>query len=261
MLELINISKTFDPNTTYSKTVIDGLGLKINDGDFICVIGANGSGKSTLFSLIAGSILSDSGKIILDGKNITMDAEYKRAHYIGRLFQDPMLGTAPDLTVYENLMLAAKQGSWLSIPDRSDRQYLKERLKELNMGLEDRMNTPVRLLSGGQRQALTLIMATINPPKILLLDEHTAALDPESADKVIALTEKIVRENNITCLMITHNMNQALHIGNRTIMLNDGKVVYETEGEERKKLTVSDLISKFKSAVGKDLDDDEILLD
>lgn len=261
MLELINISKTFDPNTTYAKTIINGLNLKVNDEDFICVIGANGSGKSTLFSLIAGSILSDSGKIILDGKNITMDAEYKRAHYIGRLFQDPMLGTAPDLTVYENLMLAAKQGSWLSIPSRSEKQYLKQRLSELDMGLEDRMNTPVRLLSGGQRQALTLIMATINPPKILLLDEHTAALDPESADKVIALTEKIVSQNRITCLMITHNMNQALQLGNRTIMLNDGKIVYESEGEERKKLTVNDLISRFRSAVGKDLDDDEILLD
>ena len=260
MLEMININKTFDAGTTYSKKVIDDLNLKVNDEDFICIIGANGSGKSTLFSLIAGSILSDSGKIILDGKNITMDAEYKRAHYIGRLFQDPMLGTAPDLTVYENLMLAAKQGSWLSIPDKSDRRYLQERLRELDMGLEDRMNTPVRLLSGGQRQALTLIMATINPPKILLLDEHTAALDPESADKVIDLTEKIVAENKITCLMITHNMQQALQLGNRTIMLNSGKIVYEAEGEERKKLTVSDLISKFKNAVGKDLDNDEMLL-
>ena len=260
MLELINITKTFDPHTTYAKTVINSLDLKVNDGDFICIIGANGSGKSTLFSLIAGSILSDSGKIILDGRNITMDAEYKRAHYIGRLFQDPMLGTAPDLTVYENLMLAAKQGSWLSIPDKNDKAYLKERLKELDMGLEERMNTPVRLLSGGQRQALTLIMATINPPKILLLDEHTAALDPESADKVITLTEKIVSENRITCLMITHNMNQALQTGNRTIMLNNGRIVYDTAGEERKKLTVSDLVGKFRSAVGKELDDDEILL-
>ena len=260
MLELINISKTFDPNTTYSRKAIDGLNLKVNDEDFICIIGANGSGKSTLFSLIAGSILSDSGKIILDGKNITMDAEYKRAHYIGRLFQDPMLGSAPDLTVYENLMLAAKQGSWLSIPNRNDKQYLKDRLAKLDMGLEDRMNTPVRLLSGGQRQALTLIMATINPPKILLLDEHTAALDPESAEKVIDLTERIVSENRITCLMITHNMNQALRLGNRTIMLNEGKIVYETQGEERKKLTVNDLVYKFKDAVGKDLDD-EILLD
>lgn len=261
MLELINISKTFDPNTTYSKTVIKDLNLKVNDEDFICIIGANGSGKSTLFSLIAGSILSDSGKIILDGKNITMDPEYKRAHYIGRLFQDPMLGTAPDLTVYENLMLAAKQGPWLSIPNRNEKEYLKEKLAELDMGLEERMNTPVRLLSGGQRQALTLIMATINPPKILLLDEHTAALDPESADKVINITEKIVYENRITCLMITHNMQQALKLGNRTIMLNDGRIVYETQGEERKKLTVNDLVSKFRTAVGKDLDNDEMLLD
>ena len=215
MLELINVSKTFNPDTSYSQKVIDGLSLKVDQGEFVCLIGANGSGKSTLFSLIAGSIFSDEGQIFIDGKNVTMDEEYIRANYIGRLFQDPMLGSAPDLSVYENLMLAAKQDGWLSIPKHKDKLYLQEKLKELDMGLEDRMNTPVRLLSGGQRQALTLIMATINPPKLLLLDEHTAALDPESAKKVIDLTEKIVNENHITCLMITHNMEQALRIGNR----------------------------------------------
>ena len=259
MLELINLSKTFGQNTTHANTVIDNFNLKVNDGDFICIIGANGSGKSTLFNLIAGTYISDSGKIILDNQNITMEPEYKRANYIGRLFQDPMLGTAPHMTVCENLMLAAKQGLWLSVPDKKDKLYLQGKLAELGLGLEERMNTPVRLLSGGQRQALSLIMATINPPKLLLLDEHTAALDLKSADKVLELTEKIVNENKITCLMITHNMNQALELGNRTIMLNSGKVVYDVQGEERDSLTTDNLIYKFRNAVGKDLDDDILL--
>ena len=260
MLEMINVSKTFNPDTSYAQKAIDNLSLKVDDGEFICLIGANGSGKSTLFSLIAGSIFSDEGKIFIDGKNVTMDEEYERASYIGRLFQDPMLGSAPDLSVYENLMLAAKQGGWLSIPNKKEKENLREKLKELDMGLEDRMNTPVRLLSGGQRQALTLIMATINPPKLLLLDEHTAALDPESGKKVIELTEKIVSENHITCLMITHNMEQALRLGNRTLMLAEGKIIDDVSGEEREKLEVADLVKKFKDTVGKDLDD-EILLE
>ena len=259
MLEMINVSKTFNPDTSYAQKVISNLSLKVDEGEFICLIGANGSGKSTLFSLIAGSEFCDEGKIIIDGKNVTMDEEYERASYIGRLFQDPMLGSAPDLSVYENLMLAAKQGGWLSIPKRKEKEYLREKLRELDMGLEDRMNTPVRLLSGGQRQALTLIMATINPPKLLLLDEHTAALDPESGKKVIELTEKIVSDNHITCLMITHNMEQALRLGNRTLMLAEGKIIYDVSGEERDKLEVEDLVRKFKDTVGKDLDD-KILL-
>ena len=259
MLEMINVSKTFNANSSYAKEVIRNLDLSVADGEFVCIIGANGSGKSTLFSLIAGSEFSDEGKIIIDGKNVTMDEEYIRATYIGRLFQDPMLGSAPDLSVYENLMLAAKQGGGLSIPYKKEKEYLREKLKELDMGLEDRMNTPVRLLSGGQRQALTLIMATINPPKLLLLDEHTAALDPESGKKVIELTEKIVSENHITCLMITHNMEQALRLGNRTLMLAEGKIIYDVSGEEREKLEVADLVRKFKDTVGKDLDD-KILL-
>ncbi len=259
MLELINVSKTFNPDTAYSQRDINNLSLKVNPGEFVCLIGANGSGKSTLFSLIAGSIFSDEGRIFIDGRNVTMDEEYNRANYIGRLFQDPLLGSAPDLTVYENLILAAKHGSWLSIPKQKDKLYLHEKLKELDMGLEDRMSTPVRLLSGGQRQALALIMATINPPKLLLLDEHTAALDPESAKKVIDLTEKIVNENRITCLMITHNMEQALRIGNRTLMLSDGRIIYDISGEERDRLEVGDLVRKFKETVGTDLDD-KILL-
>ena len=257
MLKINNVTKIFNPDTTYSQIAIDNLTLTVNDKDFICIIGSNGSGKSTLFSLIAGSILPDSGTIILDDKDITYEKEHIRANYIGRLFQDPMLGTAPDLTVYENLMLAAKQGSWLSIPNNNDKQYLKERLAELDMGLQDRLNIPVRLLSGGQRQALSLIMATINPPKILLLDEHTAALDPKSADKVIEITKDIVNKYNITCLMITHNMKQVLQIGNRTLMLNQGKIIYDIKGKERSSLQVDDLIKTFKENSNSD---DNILL-
>lgn len=257
MLKINNVTKIFNSDTTYSQIAIDNLTLTVNDKDFICIIGSNGSGKSTLFSLIAGSILPDSGTIILDDKDITYEKEHIRANYIGRLFQDPMLGTAPDLTVYENLMLAAKQGSWLSIPNNNDKQYLKERLAELDMGLQDRLNIPVRLLSGGQRQALSLIMATINPPKILLLDEHTAALDPKSADKVIEITKDIVNKYNITCLMITHNMKQALQIGNRTLMLNQGKIIYDIKGKERSSLQVDDLIKTFKENSNSD---DNILL-
>lgn len=255
MLELVNLNKTFDPDTTFSNKAIDDLSLTVNDNDFITIIGSNGSGKSTLFSLIAGSILADSGKILLDNEDITFVKEHVRANYIGRLFQDPMLGTAPDLSVYENLMLAAKQGKWLSIPDRQDRNYLQERLKELDMGLEDRMNSPVKVLSGGQRQALSLIMAIINPPKLLLLDEHTAALDPQSAEKVIRITDDIVNKYRITCLMITHNMNQALHSGNRTLMFNKGRIVCDISAEERDAMTVDDLISRFRSVSGNDLDD------
>lgn len=257
MLKLNNINKVFNPDTTYSLKAINNLSITVNDKDFICIIGANGSGKSTLLSLIAGSITPDSGNIILDDKDITHEKEHIRANYIGRLFQDPMLGTAPDLTVYENLMLAAKQGHWLSIPNANDKKYLKERLKELDMGLQDRLNTPVRLLSGGQRQALSLIMATINPPKILLLDEHTAALDPKTADKVIDITRNIVDRYSITCLMITHNMKQALELGNRTLMLNQGKIIYDVKDKERSSLSVDDLINKFKETSNID---DNILL-
>ena len=259
MQELIRLDKTYDDGTSFASRAIDDLSLKVDDSQFVCIVGSNGSGKSTLFSLIAGSIMPDSGKIILDGEDITFRKEHERASYIGRLFQDPMLGTAPDLTVCENLMLAAKQGHWLSIPGKKDRQYLRMKLAQLDMGLEDRMDTPVRLLSGGQRQALTLIMATINPPKLLLLDEHTAALDPNSADKVLEITKKIVEENRITCLMITHNMNQALKIGDRTLMLDKGKIIYDISEDERRNLGVDDLIKKFRKLSGNDLDDETLL--
>lgn len=259
MLKLINIDKTFDPGTAYANKVIDKLSLQVNDGEFITIVGSNGSGKSTLLSLIAGSIMPDKGKIILDDQDITMEKQHIRAHYIGRLFQDPMIGTAPGLSVYQNLMLAAKQGKWLEISGRKDREYLQMRLRELGMGLEERMDIPVRLLSGGQRQALTLIMATINPPKILLLDEHTAALDPNSATKVIEITRDIVEKYSITCLMVTHDMNQALQMGDRTLMLDKGKIIYDVSGKQRRSLTVEKMIDNFRKVSANDLDDRVLL--
>ena len=260
MLSIDNISKTFNPGTVNAKTALKNLSLNVENGDFITVIGANGAGKSTLFGAISGSFLTDSGRIVLDGKDITMMAEHKRSKAIGRLFQDPMLGSAPAMSIEENLALAAHRGSWLSHTTKKDREDFKERLSLLGMGLEDRMKQPVGLLSGGQRQALTLLMATINPPKLLLLDEHTAALDPGTAEKVLALTEKLVSENKLTCMMITHNMQSALDLGNRTIMMNSGSIVLDVSGEERKNLTVNDLLQKFKAKVGEELTTDRILL-
>lgn len=260
MLTLSHISKTFNSGTVNAKTALSDLSLHVNKGDFITIIGANGAGKSTLFNAVAGSFLTDSGNIILDGKDITLMPEHKRAKSIGRLFQDPMRGSAPGMSIEENMSLAAGHGSWLSSISRKDKALFRERLALLGMGLEDRMKQPVGLLSGGQRQALTLMMATFNPPKLLLLDEHTAALDPGTAEKVLDLTKKIVDENNLTCLMITHNMQSALDLGNRTFMMNNGNIVYDVEGDERKKLHVSDLLQKFKESVGKELDNDRMLL-
>ena len=260
MLKLSHITKTFNSGTANEKLALNDVSLDVKKGDFITVIGSNGAGKSTLFNAIAGSFFTDSGKIVLDGEDITLKPEFKRARKIGRLFQDPMRGSAPDMTIEENLALAAGSGGWLSHVKKSDRDAFRERLSLLKMGLEDRMHQPVGLLSGGQRQALTLLMATINPPKLLLLDEHTAALDPATAEKVLELTEKIVSENNLTCMMITHNMQSALDLGNRTIMMNDGNVVFDTCGEERESLTVSDLLVRFKDKVGSELTTDRILL-
>ena len=253
MLEISHISKTFNPGTANAKKAIDDLSLSVAEGDFITVIGANGAGKSTLFNAISGSIS-------LDGKDITLMPEHKRAKSIGRLFQDPMRGTAPGMTIEENLALAAGHGGWLSRVSKSDKKLFRDKLALLEMGLEDRMSQPVGLLSGGQRQALTLMMATFNPPKLLLLDEHTAALDPATAEKVLALTKSIVSENNLTCLMITHNMQSALELGNRTIMMHGGNIIFDAEGEERSKLTVQDLLGKFKENAGKELDNDRMLL-
>ena len=260
MLELKHVSKTFNPGTEDAKTALDDLSLSVADGDFITIIGANGAGKSTLFGAICGTFLTDSGSIFLDGENITMQPQHRRSRVIGHLFQDPMRGSAPGMTIEENLALAAGKGGWLHRLTKQEKKQLRECVALLGMGLEDRMSQPVGLLSGGQRQALTLMMATYNPPKLLLLDEHTAALDPGTAEKVLALTTKIVEENKLTCLMITHNMASALDLGNRTIMMNAGKIVLDVEGAERDALTVSDLLARFREISGKALDNDRMLL-
>lgn len=260
MLKLSNIKLVFSKGTPDEKIALNNLSLNVNDKDFITVIGANGAGKSTMFNAIAGTYLTDEGTITLDGKDITSMPEHKRARLIGRLFQDPMKGSAPGMTIEENLALAAGRGGWLSVLSKKDKKLFREKLSLLDMGLEDRMNQQVGLLSGGQRQALTLMMATINPPKILLLDEHTAALDPGTAEKVLNLTTKIVDENKITCLMITHNMQSALELGNRTIMMDSGRVIFDAANEQRDGLTVNDLLEKFKSSVGQNLDNDRMLL-
>lgn len=260
MLKLTNISKTFNPGTVNAKQALYNLSIHVKKGDFVTIIGANGAGKSTLFGAISGSFVTDSGRIVLDGKDVTLEPEFKRARSIGRLFQDPMRGSAPGMSIEENLALAAGHGGWLSSVSKADKKMFRERLSLLNMGLEDRMQQPVGLLSGGQRQALTLMMATINPPKLLLLDEHTAALDPATAEKVLELTTQIVSGGHLTCMMVTHNMQTALELGNRTIMMDHGKIIFDVSGEERARLTVADLLEQFKSASGKALDNDRMLL-
>ena len=260
MLKISHITKTFGAGTTDAKKALDDLSLDVRRGDFITIIGANGAGKSTLFGAIAGSFITDSGELVLDGEDMTLLPEYRRAQKIGRLFQDPMRGSAPDMTIEENLALAAGRGGWLSPISRADRRFFRERVAMLEMGLEDRMNQPVGLLSGGQRQALTLMMATLNTPKLLLLDEHTAALDPATAEKVLELTKRIVAENGLTCLMVTHNMQSALELGNRTIMMNAGKIVMDVSGEERARLGVPDLLRRFRESSGKELNNDRMLL-
>ena len=260
MLTLRNISKTFNPGTVNEKTAIRDLSLHLDRGDFVTIIGANGAGKSTLFNAIAGSFFTDAGSIEMDGTDITFAPEYVRARDIGRLFQDPMRGSAPGMTIEENLALAAGHGGWLSHVTREEKQNFRDRLSLLDMGLEDRMKQPVGLLSGGQRQALTLMMATMVPPKLLLLDEHTAALDPGTAEKVLELTRTIVEKEKLTCLMITHNMQSALDLGNRTLMMDSGNIILDIGGEERRGLTVEDLLQRFKAGVGKALDNDRMLL-
>ena len=260
MLRISHITKTFGAGTTDAKKALDDLSLDVRRGDFITIIGANGAGKSTLLGAIAGSFITDSGELVLDGEDMTLLPEYRRARKIGRLFQDPMRGSAPDMTIEENLALAAGRGGWLSPVSRADRRFFRERVAMLEMGLEDRMNQPVGLLSGGQRQALTLMMATLNTPKLLLLDEHTAALDPATAEKVLGLTRRIVAENGLTCLMVTHNMQSALELGNRTVMMNAGKIVMDVSGEERARLGVPDLLRRFRESSGKELQNDRMLL-
>ena len=249
MLKINNISKTFNPGTGNEKTALTGLNLHLDKGDFVTILGSNGAGKSTLFNAIAGTFVVDSGAIWLDGVNITNLPDYKRSKYIGRMFQDPLKGTAPNMTIEENLALAYMRASSGTSPfsmiSKADRKEFRERLAQLELGLEDRMDHPVGLLSGGQRQALTLLMATLVTPKLLLLDEHTAALDPATAEKVLELTKSIVAENNITCLMITHNIPSALSLGNRTIMMNNGSIVMELAGEERASMTTEKLLKAF----------------
>ena len=264
MLKVEHIYKTFNPGTPNAKTAISDLSFELEKGDFVTIIGSNGAGKSTLFNAIAGSFYVDEGNIFLDGENITYVQEHKRSHSVGRLFQDPLGGTAPGMTIEENLALAylrsLKRVGPFSRVTKKDKDTFREKLKMLDMGLEDRMNQPVGLLSGGQRQALTLLMATMVTPKLLLLDEHTAALDPGTAEKVLKLTKEIVAEDHITCLMITHNMHQALNLGNRTFLMSEGKIVLDVKGQERQNLTVEDLLEKFKEGTGKELDNDRILL-
>lgn len=260
MLKLTGVSKTFNPNTVNAKLALNQLDLELADGDFVTIIGANGAGKSTLFNAIGGSFYPDSGTIELGGRDITYLAEYKRAKRIGRLFQDPMRGSAPDMTIEENLSMALGRGGWFSTISRADRELFREKLSQLGMGLEDRMRQPVGLLSGGQRQALTLMMATLVPPELLLLDEHTAALDPGTAEKVLELTKNIVAENNLTCMMVTHNMQSALDLGNRTIMMDAGGIIMDVKGAERAGMTVQDFLDRFKAGAGKKLDNDRMLL-
>ena len=261
MLKLENISLTFNAGTVNEKKALTNLSLHLEKGDFVTILGSNGAGKSTLFNTIAGTYTPDSGKVYLDGKDITSLPDYKRSKEIGRLFQDPLKGTAPNMTIEENLALAYLRANHTKSPfsmlSKADRAEFRERLAMLNLGLEERMSQPVGLLSGGQRQALTLLMATLVTPKILLLDEHTAALDPGTAEIVLELTKKIVAENNITCLMITHNLASSLALGNRTIMMADGRVVLDIGGEERKGLTVDDLLQRFRT---QGLDNDRIML-
>lgn len=260
MLKISNISKTFNPGTVNEKRAISNLSLHLKQGDFVTIIGSNGAGKSTLFNAVCGDFYTDSGSILLDGKDITFQPSYVRSKNIGRLFQDPMRGSAPGMTIEDNLYLAAGSGGAFSRIGRADRAKFRDRLALLGMGLEDRMKQPVGLLSGGQRQALTLMMATMVPPKLLLLDEHTAALDPGTAEKVLEITKNVVAEHNITTMMITHNMNDALTLGNRTLMMDAGRIVLDIKGEEREGLTVPDLLERFKSGAGKRLDNDRILL-
>ncbi len=261
MLELSNISKTFNTGTVDERRALNHLNLTVKDGDFITIIGSNGAGKSTLFNMISGYYITDEGSITLDGEDITLVPDYKRAKYIGRLFQDPMHGSAPGMTIEENLFIAKGGKGWLKGITKKDREVFRERLACLDMGLENRMRQPVGLLSGGQRQALTLLMATFNAPKILLLDEHTAALDPATAEKVLKLTDQIVNKNRLTCMMITHNMESALSSGNRTLMMDSGRIVFDVEGEKRKGLTKNDLLEAFSRIAGHDLDNDRILLE
>ena len=263
MLDVNNIYKTFNPGTVNQKTALNGVSLHLAPGDFVTVIGGNGAGKSTLLNAVAGVWKVDSGSISIDGVDLTHMPEHKRAKYIGRVFQDPMLGTAATMQIEENLALAARRGKSRTLRPgitKADREEYIERLKILDLGLEERLTSKVGLLSGGQRQALTLLMASLQKPKLLLLDEHTAALDPKTAAKVLDATEKIVSRDHLTTLMITHNMKDAIQHGNRLIMMYNGRVVIDVAGEEKKKLTVPQLLELFSKVSGSDEASDKLLL-
>ncbi|MCI8317309.1 MAG: ABC transporter ATP-binding protein [Lachnospiraceae bacterium] len=263
MLELQNLYKTFNPGTINQKTALNGLSLKLKDGDFVTVIGGNGAGKSTMLNAVAGTWFVDEGKILIDGTDVTKLPEYRRAAYLGRVFQDPMTGTAATMEIQENLALAKRRGKPRLLRKgitKAEREEYQELLKILGLGLESRLTSKVGLLSGGQRQALTLLMATLQKPKLLLLDEHTAALDPKTAAKVLEITETIISRDHLTTLMITHNMKDAIRHGNRLIMMMDGKIILDIEGEEKKKLTVRDLLDQFEQASGEQFANDSALL-
>lgn len=263
MLAIEDLYKTFNAYTINEKRVLKGLNLTLNESDFVTVIGGNGAGKSTMLNMIAGVYYPDSGSIRLDGMDITRMPEFKRASYLGRVFQDPMMGTAAGMEIEENLALAYRRGKRRGFGwgiSKAEKEIYVEQLKKLDLGLEDRLTSKVGLLSGGQRQALTLLMSTLKNPRLLLLDEHTAALDPKTAQKVLELTEKIIAENSLTALMITHNMKHAIQYGNRLIMMHEGKIIYDVSGEEKKKLHVKDLLDKFESVSGSEFANDRMLL-
>ena len=263
MLELKNVCKTFNAGTVNEKQVLRNLDLTLKEGDFVTIIGGNGAGKSTMLNMVAGVYPVDSGSITIDGVDVTKLPEHKRAKYIGRVFQDPRMGTATDMWVEENMSIANKRGMKRGLRwaiTNKDREMFKKELKQLDLGLEDRLNTKMGLLSGGQRQAITLLMAAMKKPKLLLLDEHTAALDPKTAAKVLEITDKLISENNLTALMVTHNMKDAIAHGNRLIMMNAGKIIIDVSGEEKKKLTVESLLAEFSRASGAEFASDRALL-
>lgn len=264
MLDLNHVSMTFNPGTVNEKKALTDINLHMESGEFATIVGSNGAGKSTLFNAIAGSFIPDTGSILLDGVDMTFQPDFRRSKAIGRLFQDPLKGTAPNMTIEENLALAYLRASTHTSPfsriTKADRELFTDRLVQLGLGLENRMKQPVGLLSGGQRQAVTLLMATLKKPKLLLLDEHTAALDPKTAAKVLALSEKIVQEHHLTTLMITHNMKDAIKYGNRLIMMHEGHIIYDVAGEEKQKLHVSDLLAKFQIASGGEFANDRMIL-
>ena len=263
MLDIRNVHKTFNPGTINEKKALNGINLHLDEGDFVTVIGGNGAGKSTMLNMIAGVYPVDCGNIVIDGIDVTRLPEYKRAKYLGRVFQDPMTGTAADMQIEENLALAARRGKFRSLLPgitAKERKEYKELLKILDLGLEDRLTAKVGLLSGGQRQALTLLMATLKKPKLLLLDEHTAALDPKTAKKVLDITEEIVAKDNLATIMITHNMADAIRVGNRLIMMHEGQIVVDVKGEEKKKLTIEQLLQMFEQSSGSKMTSDRVML-